>query len=129
MSKVNPSASAEEPAVTGRGAPGAGAKATAASAPAALLVGGKAYVGGVTELGRMLGGFTREVVAEAGQHMRATLQAKNLRDMGELQASWAQHRIETSASHAKEFADVVLARSRDVIAPIAALLKRGDAAA
>jgi hypothetical protein len=100
----------------------------ASEMPGALAAGGKAYVGAMLELGSILGGFGREIFAEAGQHVRATVQAKNLREVGELQAAWAQHRIEMSATHAKEFADLARVKSEEVIAPIAALLKPGKAA-
>ena len=94
----------------------------------ALTAGGNAYVSGIMELGRALGGFGREVITEASRHVRATLQAKNLRAVGELQAAFAQHRIEVSASHAKEFADLARAKTEEVIAPIATLLKQDKAA-
>ena len=115
---------ADETAKAGVG----GAKEIATDVSSALAAGGRAYIGGMVELGRTLGGFGREVFTEAGQHVRATLQAKNLRTVGELQAAFAQHRIEMSATHAKEFADLARAKSEEVIAPIAALLKQ-DAAA
>jgi poly(3-hydroxyalkanoate) synthetase len=41
---------------------------------------------------------------------------------------YVQHRIEMTATHAKEFADLARARSEDAIAPIAALLKQDKAA-
>lgn len=115
-------------AKVGLGARLGGAKETAADVSGALAAGSKAYVGGVLELGRTLGGFTREILNEAGAHVRATLQAKNLREVGELQAAWAQHRVEMSATHAKEFADLARAKSEEVIAPLAALLKQDQAA-
>ena len=105
-----------------------GTKEIATEVSNALAAGGKAYVAGVLELGRTLGGFGREVLAEAGQHVRATFQAKNLREVAELQAAWAQHRVETSTAHVKEFADLARAKSEEVIAPLAALLKQDKAA-
>jgi hypothetical protein len=105
-----------------------GTKEIATEVSNALAAGGKAYVGGVLELGRTLGGFGREVLAEAGQHVRATFQAKCLREVAELQAAWAQHRLETSTAHVKEFAELARAKSEEVIAPLAALLKQGKAA-
>jgi hypothetical protein len=94
----------------------------------ALAEGGKAYVGGLVELGRTLGGFGREILTEAGEHVRATLRAKNLREVGELQAAFAQHRVEMTATHSKELVDLARARSEEAIAPIASLLKQDKAA-
>lgn len=96
--------------------------------PQALAAGGKAYVTGVTELAHTLTGFGREVLGETGAHVRASLNANNLRALGELQVGFAQHRVETAATHAKEFADLARARSEDVIAPLTALLKPGATA-
>lgn len=61
--------------------------------------GGRAYVNGVRELGRTLGGFGREIGVEAGRHTRTTFEARNLHEAAELQAGWAQRRIETSTTH------------------------------
>jgi hypothetical protein len=105
-----------------------GAKEFAAAIPGALTAGGRAYVNGVLELGRTLGGFGREIAAEAGQHVRATIEARSLREVAELQAAWVQHRVETSTAHAKEFADLAHTKTMDVIAPFAALLKQDKAA-
>ena len=103
-------------------------KALVANLSDALVVGGRAYVNGVRELGRTLGGFAREIGAEAGQHVRATFEARNLREAAELQAGWAQHRIETSTAQAKEFVDLAWAKTEEVLAPFAALLKQEKAA-
>jgi hypothetical protein len=75
----------------------------------------------------MLGGFGREVANEAGQHVRATIEARALRDVAEVQAAWLQHRIETSTAHVKEFADLAHSRTMEVIAPFASLLRRNKA--
>jgi hypothetical protein len=105
-----------------------GVKEIASEVSTALTASGKAYVGGMVELCRTLHGFGREVFTEAGQHVRATLQAKSLREVGELQATFAQHRIEMSATYTKELADLACAKSEEVIAPFAALLKQDKAA-
>ena len=118
----------DEAAKVGLGARLGGARQAATEVSGALAAGSKAYVGGVLELGRTLGGFGREVLDEAGAHVRATLKAKNLREVGELQAAFAQHRVEMSATHTKEFADLARAKSEEVIAPLAALLKQDQAA-
>ena len=105
-----------------------GAKEIATELQGALIVGSRAYVNGVLELGRTLGGFGREIAAEAGRHVRATVEARSLREVAELQAAWAQHRVETSTAHAKEFADLAQAKTMDVVAPFAALLRQDKAA-
>jgi hypothetical protein len=89
----------------------------------ALGTGSKAYVAGALEIGRTLGGFGREILTEAGEHLRASVRAKNLRELAELQAAFAQHRVELSATHAKELVDLARCRTEEVIAPIAGLLK------
>lgn len=95
----------------------------------AMTAGSRAYVSGMMELGRTLGGFGREVLNEAGEHARATIRAKNLREVAELQAAYAQHRIEMSATHTKEFVDLARDKSEDVIAPFADLIKQDKKAA
>ena len=94
----------------------------------ALSTGGKAYVAGLLELGRTLGGFGREILIEAGEHVRATVRAKNLREVAELQAAFAHHRIEMSVTHTKEFVDLARAKTEETMAPIAGLLKQDKAA-
>ena len=113
---------------TSLGARLGGAKEIATKLSGALNAGSRAYVNGVLELGRTLGGFGREIAAEAGRQVRATIEARSLREVAELHAAWVQHRIETSTAHAKEFADLAHARAMDVIAPFAALLKQDKAA-
>ena len=105
-----------------------GAKEIATELSGALTAGSRAYVNGVFELSRTLGGLGREIAAEAGQHLRATVEARNLREVAELQAGWVQHRVETSTAHVKEFADLAHTKTMDVVAPFAALLKQDKAA-
>ena len=95
----------------------------AASIGKALGDGARAHVAGCLDLGRTLGSFGREMLIETGEHLRATVRSRNLRELAELQAAFAQHRIEMSATYAKEFADVARAGSEQAIAPIAGLLK------
>jgi hypothetical protein len=45
-----------------------------------------------------------------------------------LQAAGVQHRVETASAHAKEFTDLAYAKTMDVIAPFAALLKQNKSA-
>jgi hypothetical protein len=103
------------------------AREVAAGVGGALGSGSKAYVAGVLEIGRALGGFGREIVTEAGAHVSATVRAKTLRQVGELQVAWAQHRVEMAATHAKELADLARAKSEEAIAPVAALLRQDKA--
>jgi hypothetical protein len=114
-------AEATSPA-TGSGSRLNGAKQIATEFSAALTAGSRAYVNGILELGRTLGGFGREVAVEAGRHVRATVEARSLREVAELQAAWAQHRVETSTAQVKEFADVTHAKAIGVITPFAAML-------
>jgi hypothetical protein len=104
-------------------------RGTATEIAGAFADGGKAYVGGLVELGRTLGGFGREILGEAGEHVRTTLRAKSVREATELQAAFAQHRVEMTATHAKEFVDLARVKSEEVIAPIADLLKHDKKAA
>jgi hypothetical protein len=90
---------------------------------AALANGAGAYVAGCLDLGRAVGSFGREILGDTGEHLRAAVRAKNLRELAELQAAFAQHRIEMSAAHAKEFADLARSRAEQAIAPIAHLLE------
>jgi hypothetical protein len=116
------------PAASGVATRLTGAKEIASGVPAAVTAGGRAYVTGILELGRALGGFGRELTLEAGRHVRSTFEARNLRELGELQAAWAQNRIETSTAQTKEFVDLAHAKTMGVITPFAALLKQNKAA-
>ncbi len=105
-----------------------GAKDIAALYSGALTAGGKAYVKGLLELARTLGGFGEELVADAGIHVRQTVEARSLREVGELQMAYAQHRVETSTAHFKEFVGLARDKTEEVIAPITVLLKQLKAA-
>lgn len=94
----------------------------------AAIGSGRAYVAGVVALGRALGGIGRETVTEFGQHAKATFAARSLRDLAELQAGWAQNRIETATAQAKDLADLAREKTEDTIAPFAALLKKDRSA-
>src|SRR5271155_5182690 len=102
---------------TSPGARLGGAREIVTELSGALTAGSRAYVNGVLELGRALGGFGREIAAEGGRHLPATIEARSLREVAELQAAWVQHRVETSTAHAKEFADLAHTKTMDVIAP------------
>src|SRR5690349_4027392 len=102
MTKTKSKPAADETTKAGLGARIGGATKIATAVPGALAAGGKAYVSGMIELGRTLSGFGREILTEGSQHVLATVQAKNLREAGELQVAWAQNRIEMSATHSKE---------------------------
>ena len=104
------------------------ARRAAAEIGAAFGTGSRAYVAGALELARTLGGFGREIATETGEHVRATFRAKNLREVAELQAAYAQRRIEMSATHTKEYADLARANAEAVIAPVAGLLTRKNTA-
>lgn len=90
----------------------------------ALTDSGKAYYAGVMALGRTLGEFGRETLNEASEHLRQTMSAKNVREVAEMQAAYAQRRVDMSATHAKEFIDQAHDKSLDVIAPISSLLNK-----
>jgi hypothetical protein len=115
-------------AATGVAARLTGGKEIASGVSAAVTAGGRAYVNGILELSRALGGFGRELTVEAGRHVRSTFEARNLRELAELQAAWAQHRMETSTAQTKEFIDLAHAKTMGVITPFAALLKQNKAA-
>lgn len=101
---------------------------TATTIGGAFGAGCRAYVAGIVELGRTLGGIGGEMVSEAGEHLRATVRARSLRELAELQAAFAQQRIEMSATHAKEIADIARAKSEAVIAQLADLLRQDEGA-
>ena len=88
-------------------------RGTAIDIGRALAEGGRAYVGGMIELGRALAGFGREILGETGGHARATMRARSVREVAELQAAFAQHRVEMTATHAKEFVDLARAKSAE----------------
>jgi hypothetical protein len=94
----------------------------------ALNAGGRAYAGGLLELGRTLGGFGREILNETNEHVRATFKAKCLREVAELQAAFVQHRVEMSATHSKEFIDLARAKTEEVIVPFTERLKNDKTA-
>lgn len=86
------------------------------------------YVSGIVALGSAIAGFGRETVAEFGQHAKATLDARSIREVAELQAGWVQHRVETATAQAKELADLTREKTEEVIEPFTALLKQDKAA-
>ena len=94
----------------------------------ALTAGGGAYVNGVLQLDHTLGGFGREIAAEAGRHVSVTIEARSLREVTEMQVAWLQHRVETFTAHAKELADLAHIKTMDVIVPFTALLRPDKAA-
>lgn len=94
----------------------------------ALTAGGKAYLDGVFALGRAFGDYRRDFVAEAGNHVKASFGAKSLREVTELQAAFAQQRIESSTAHTKEIADLTSGKGKEVLAPFTALLDQKTAA-
>lgn len=106
-----------------------GAQANAARVSTALNQSGRAYVTGLLALGRALGDLGRETLAETGRHVKATVDARSLHQVAELQAAWAQNRVETITAQAKELADLARGRSEEVIAPLNALLQQQDRAA
>ncbi len=94
----------------------------------ALAAASHNYMSGVLALSRTVGDFGREIATEASRHLDATVKARSLREVTELQAAWMQRRLETSTAHAKEFADLANAKTMDVVAPFTALLKQDKAA-
>lgn len=104
-------------------------RAVAGNLGGALSKGSNAYFTGLFEISRVLGSFGREIVTEAGEHVRATMQAKSLREAAELQAAYVQNRIEMSATHTKEIVDLARVKTEDVVAPFAELLKTDKKAA
>lgn len=88
----------------------------------------KAYAGGLLEIGKTVGGFGREIVADAGRHGRASFQARNLRELGELQIAFAQQRGEVATAHAKELIDLTHAHTQRVYSPLIAVLQPSKAA-
>lgn len=81
-----------------------------------------AYYRGVTGLAGLLGQFGREIIAEAGDHARQTLNARCVREAGVLQVAYAQHRIDSAASHAQEFTLAARDAARGVVAPFSLLI-------
>ncbi len=101
---------------------------TSADIGNALREGGTAYFNGLTEIARAVGGFGREMLNETGNHLRASMSAKNVQELGELQAEWVQNRIEMSATYSKEIVDLTRVRFEDAVTPITDLLKNNKAA-
>ncbi|MEM6727932.1 MAG: phasin family protein [Pseudomonadota bacterium] len=83
---------------------------------------GKAYYAGLTTVGRTLWGMTQEVYGEASSHVTKTFQARNVREVAELQAAFVQTRIENSAAHGKELIDVTRVEAEKTMKPVIELL-------
>ena len=105
---------------TARGAAGKTASAFGAA--------GKAYFVGIGEIGRTMLGFGREAYSDTVEHIQASFQAKDLRAVAELQASFLQNRVEQSAAHANELVEVTRDQMEASIKPIIALLDEKKAA-
>lgn len=99
-------------------------RSTVGNVGGALTEGTKAYFTGLGELATTLGGFGREVLQDTGSHVRATVQAKSLRDVADLQVAFVQNRIEMSATHSKEFVDLARIKAESTLAPITGLLQQ-----
>lgn len=94
----------------------------------AFGAGGKAYVSGLVELNKTLFGYGKEIFDGAVEHSKKTLAAKNMREVMELQAAYAQTRVETSTAHVKEFADLARVKAQAALAPIVDAVKSAKAA-
>lgn len=90
---------------------------------------GKAYVSGVVEMTKALGGFGREVLTETKDHAESLIKAKCLREVAERQTAFVQHRVEMTATHTKEFADLARVKTQEVIAPVTDLISNTEKAA
>ena len=89
---------------------------------------GRAYANGVVELGKALFGFGREAYEEVVDNVRATANAKCMREVAELQAAFIQTRIENSTAHMKEFADLARVKAEETVEPLVGLVKKEAAA-
>ncbi|MEM1374713.1 MAG: phasin family protein [Pseudomonadota bacterium] len=83
---------------------------------------GKAYYSGLTTVSKTLWGFGQEFYGEVTDHAQKTMQAKNIRQVAELQAAFLQTRVETSAAHGKEFIDVARVETEKTMKPVLELL-------
>ncbi|MEM1233070.1 MAG: phasin family protein [Pseudomonadota bacterium] len=83
---------------------------------------GKAYYAGLTTVSKTLWGFGQEFYGEVTDHAQKTMQAKNLKQVAELQAAFLQTRVETSAAHGKEFIDVARIETEKTMKPVLELL-------
>lgn len=83
---------------------------------------GKAYYAGLTTVSKTLWGFGQEFYGEVTDHAQKTMQAKNIQQVAELQASFMQTRLETSAAHGKEFIDVARVETEKTLKPVIELL-------
>lgn len=97
-------------------------RSTGSDAAGATVEFGKAYYAGVSILGQTVWGFGQEFYGEVTDHARKTMGAKSVREVAELQASYVQGRIETSASHGKEFIDIAREQAELTMKPIISLL-------
>lgn len=87
----------------------------------AFNAGGRAYFNGLNEMSRSLFGFGRQFANEAVEHAKATVRAKSVREIAQLQTAYAQHRVKTFAAQTKEFTDLAQVKAEEVIAPLAQL--------
>lgn len=98
------------------------------TAASAVGTSAKAYVSGVTAISKAVFGIGKEVATETVEHGKASMQAKSVRTLAEMQAGYVQHRIESSTVHVKEVADVATQSFKDVYAPLMGLLQDRKAA-
>ncbi len=82
----------------------------------------KAYYSGINVLGKTLFGFGKEFYGETTEHVQKTMRAKCLSEVAGLQAAYLQSRIETSATHGKEFIDVARVQAEETMKPVIQLL-------
>jgi len=98
------------------------ARARVPAVAVALGASARAWVTGTIEIGRAVAGHGREIAGETGEHLRATARAKGARELAELQLGFAQHRLEMTATYARELIELARSGSEQVIAPLGGLL-------
>jgi len=104
---------------------------TARSLFSAFSLSGKKAFSGVIEFDKALFGIAKDTVTGAFNHGKATMSAKCINDVVDLQAAYAHSYIEATAANSRELIDLARVKTTEAYAPVKEAIEdmKGDKAA
>lgn len=84
----------------------------------ALAQSGRKTVEGVVEVDKTLFGFAKDAVNAYIAHGKASLNAKNVNELLDIQAAYAHASIETGVANTREVIDLARAKAEEAYAPV-----------
>ena len=94
----------------------------------ALTLSGRKTLEGVLAFDKAVFGIVKNNVTSAIDHTKATMSAKSINDVVELQAAYAHSYIEATAANSRELLDLAKTRTEEAYAPVKVALSelKGD---